>query len=217
MKKTDFLSCSIFQKPFKNTVLPDEDYASLKYHIQAMENYMIKVNSGQKTPDNGRREIFNEHFAEVRRLNKVITMPMPIQYAMASVYQTHPAFAEARRRPPEPPPAPLPSIDVNLDVELSDFHSAEELNEYVAALGNLAIASGEQIQPMSEEDQQEIIQVIEIMENEPHRFPRGYGINEVKSYYQALFRMLEVNEGLKRVTVQIAVAHQKRWKQNKLN
>ncbi len=217
MKNTDFLSCSLFQKPFKNIVLPDEDYASLKYHIQSMENYMIKVNSGQKTPDNGRREIFNEHFAEVMRLNKVFNLPVSIQSAMASVYQTHPAFAEARLKPPEPPPAPLPVVDVNLDVDLADFHTADELNEYVAALANLAIVTGEQVQPMSEEDQQEIIQIIEILENEPYRYPRGYSIDEVKSYYQAVFRMLEVNEGMKRVTVQLAVSHQKRWKKNKLN
>jgi hypothetical protein len=217
MKYNDFMTNDLFQRPFENAVYPDEDYASLIYHTQAMEEYMIKVNTGQKTQDNGRREIFNQHFAEVRRLTKTINVPVPIQYAMASVYQTHPAFAEARLLPPAPPPAPLPPIDMDLEVDLSSFKTADELNEYVAALGNLAMVRGEQIQSVSEDDQKEILQVIEILENEPGRLPPEYSIDEVKSYYQALFRMLEANEYMKRVTVQLALGHQKRWKKNKLS
>jgi hypothetical protein len=217
MKYDNFLTNDLFQRPFKNTVYPDEDYASLICHIQAMEEYMIKVNTGQETPDNGRREIFDQHFAEVRRLTKPINLPVSIQYAMASVYQTHPAFAEARLLPPAPPPAPLPPVDMDLEVDLSSFKTVDELNEYVAALGDLAMVRGDQVQSVSEDDQKEIVQIIEILENEPDRLPPGHRIDEVKSYYQALIRMLEAHEYMKRVTVQLALGHQKRWKKNKMS
>ncbi len=213
----NFLANELFEKPFQNTVFTDEEYASLNYHMQSMEEYMIKINTGQETPDNGRREMFEEHFAEVRRLTKPIDLPMPIKRAMASIYQTHPAFAESRLIPPAPPAAPLPPVDLDMEFDLSNFNSAEELNEYVAALGNLAIVRGEQIQLVSEADQKEIIQIIDIMEKEPERLPSEYSIDDIKSYYQALFRMMLTHEVMKRVTVLIAAAHQKRWKKNKLN
>ena len=217
MRYDNFLSNDIFQRPFNNTVFSDEDYASLIYHTQAMEEYMVKVNTDQETPDNGRREIFNQHFAEVRRLTIRINLPMPILHAMGSVYQTHPAFAEARLLPTPPPPAPHQPIDMDVDVDLTSFKTADELYGYMAALGNLTVARGDQIQPVSEEDQKEIVQIIEILENEPDRLPPELSIDEVKSYYQALFRMLESHEYMKRVTVQLALNHQKRWKKNKLN
>ena len=70
---------------------------------------------------------------------------------------------------------------------------------------------------MSEEDQKDILQIIEILEKEPERLPPEHGIDEVKSCYQSIFRNLEANEYMKRVVAQMALGHQKRWKKNKLN
>ena len=217
MKYAGFLDNKLFERPFCNTVLPDEHYASLIHHLQEMERYMIKLNSGQDAPDNGEREIYNEHFAAVKQLVKTTNVPVAILYAMAAVYQTHPALAEARLRPPAPQPAQRPPVDLNPEVDLSDLNTADELNEYAAALGNLAMLQGAQVQSVSEEDQKDILQIIEILENEPNRLPPEHGIDEVKSCYQAIFRNLEANEYMTRIVAQWALGHQKRWKKNVLN
>ena len=189
-------------KPFKNTIFPDENFELMITHLKAMEAYMIKVNTGQETPDNGRRDIFNEHFDEVKRLAPNLKVPLSIQMVMAEIYRTHPAFVDIPPLSIEQTPTP-PPMRSELETTQPDFKTADELIGYVNALGNLALSAGMQDNFISEEDQIEIQQIIEIMENEPERLPLGFDIDEVKELYEGFHKIRVVNQYMHLVTIQM--------------
>jgi hypothetical protein len=70
-------------------------------------------------------------------------------------------------------------------------------------LGNLALSAGMQDNFISEEDQIEIQQIIEIMENEPERLPLGFDIDEVKELYEGFHKIRVVNQYMHLVTIQM--------------
>lgn len=203
-------------KPFKNTQFPDEHYEQMIDHLKAMEAYMIKVNTGQETPDNGRREIFNIHFDEVKRLRPNLFLPPIAKIVMAQIYRTHPAFADAPPPTPEPPPPPIPRIATE-EFDLSKFKSVDELYEYGSALGALALSHGQQTEYLSEEDRKDVLKIIDIMETEPERLPPDFDLIEVKSFYDGFFKILILDEYVHRVTVQIAFGFESRWNKKRPN
>ena len=215
-------------KPFKNVVFSDEDFEKMIKHLEFMEDYMLKLNKGQETPDNGTKKIFHEHFDEVRRLTPpALPMTDSIKMAMAKIYQTHPAFAHARASLPKVAPVVVPArvslpiapVKTSTDLEalLPNFKTREELFEFVATLGNLALNAVNQKIDFSEEDKKEILQIIEILENQPKRLLPGSDIIEIKTYYDTMFKRFIANEYIKRITAQMVFSNQDKGKKKKLN
>jgi len=215
-------------KPFKNVVFSDEDFEIMIKHLEFMEDYMLKLNTGQETPDNGTKKIFHEHFDEVRRLTSpALPFTESIQRATAKIFLTHPEFAYFRSSTPKvepvaaPPPVSLPIAPVNtstdLEALLPSFKNREEVFEYVGNLGDLALNAANKKIDFSEEDKNEILHIIEILENEPEQLAPGSDLIEIKTYFDTMFKTFIMGEYVKRITIQMVFNFQNKGKEKKLN